>query len=77
MLLEKNYEMDNISFQQKLNRILLPKYRCRGSFPSDNVPTLDNDTFAIIKTQPSKMKGEHWINIANSCHKLYFADSLG
>ena len=27
--------------------------------------------------QPSNMQGEHWIMIANSCHKLYFADSLG
>ena len=23
------------------------------------------------------MQGEHWIMIANSCQKLYFADSLG
>ena len=48
-----------------------------GSFPSDYVPTLDNDTFAIINTQPSNMQGEHWIMIANSRQKLYFADSLG
>ena len=23
------------------------------------------------------MQGEHWMMIANSCHKLYFADSFG
>ena len=44
---------------------------------SDYVPTLDNDTFAIISTQPSKMQGEHSILIANFCQILYFADSLG
>ena len=45
--------------------------------PSDYVSTFDNGSFAIINTQPSKMQGEHWIMIANSRQKLYFADSLG
>ena len=45
--------------------------------PSDYVPTLPNDTFAIINTPPSNMQGEHWIMIANFRHELYFADSLG
>ena len=69
--------MDNVSLQQIINGVPLLKYRYRGSFPSDYVPTLDNDTFAIINTQPSNMEGEHWIMIANSGQKLYFADSLG
>ena len=69
--------MDNVSLHQIINRILLLKYRYRGSFPSDFVPTLDNDTFAIIKTQPSNMQSEHWIMIANSRQILFFADSLG
>ena len=51
----KTPEMDNFSLQQIINRIPLLKYRCRGSFPSDFVPALDNDTFAIIHTQPSKI----------------------
>ena len=66
-----------IFLQQILNRIPLLKYRYRGSFPSDYVPTLDNDTFAIINTQPSNMQGEHWIMFANSRQVMYFADSLG
>ena len=69
--------MDNVSLQQIINRITLLKCRYRDPFPSDYVPTLDNDTFAIINTQPSNMQGEHWIMIANSRQKLYFADSLG
>ena len=69
--------MDNVSLQQIINRIPLLKYRYRGSFPSDYVPFLDNDTSAIINTQPSNMQGEHWIMIANSRQKLYFAESLG
>ena len=69
--------MDNFALQQFINRIPLLKIRYLGSFPSDYVPTLDNDTFAIINTQPSNMQGEHWIMIANFRHKLYFADSLG
>ena len=60
-----------------INRIPPLKFRYRGSFPSDYVPTLDNDTFAIINTQPSNIQGEHWIMIANSRQKLYFEDSLG
>ena len=69
--------MDNLALQQIINRIPLLKFRYLGSFPSDYVPTLDNDTFAIINTQPSNMQIEHWIMIANFRHELYFADSLG
>ena len=69
--------MDDVSLQQIINRIPLLKYRYRGSFPSDYIPTLENDTFAIINTQPSNMQCEHWIMVANPCQKLYFADSLG
>ena len=76
-VVEKTSTIDNSSLQQIINRILLLKHRYRGSFPLDYIPTLDNDTFAIINTQPSHMQGEHWIMIANSRQKLYFADSLG
>ena len=69
--------MDNFALQQIINSIPLLKFRYLGSFPSDYVPTLDNATFAIINTQPSNMQGEHWIMIAKSRQKLYFADSLG
>ena len=68
--------MDNVSFQQKINRIPLLKYRYRGSFPSDYVPALDNETFATINTQPSNLQGEHWRMTANSPEIMYFADSL-
>ena len=57
--------MDNFTLQQIINRMPLLKFRYLGSFPSDYVPTLDNDTFALINTQPSNMQGEHWIMIAN------------
>ena len=77
VLLEKTSKIDSVSLQQIINRIPLLKYRYRSSFPSDYVPTLDKDTFAIINTQPSNMQGEHWIIIANFCQKWYFADSLG
>ena len=77
VLLEKTSKMYNVSLQQIINGISLLKYRYRGSFPSDFVPALDHDTFAIINTQPSNMQGEHWIKIANSCQKMCFADSLG
>ena len=69
--------MDNLALQQINNRNPLLKFRYLGSFPSDYVPTLDNDTFSFINTQPSNMQGEHWIMIANFRHELYFADSLG
>ena len=69
--------MDNFALPQVINRIPLLKLRYLGSFTSDYVPTLDNDTFAIINRQPSKMQGEHSIMIAKFQHELYFADSLG
>ena len=67
----------NVSLQQTFNGIPLRKSRYRGSFPSDNNPTPDKDTFAIVITQPSNIKGEHWIMIASSLQILFFADSLG
>ena len=69
--------MDNFALQQTFIRVPLLKFRYLGSFPSDYVPTLDNDTFAIINTQPTNMQGEHWIMIASFRHELFFADSLG
>ena len=68
---------DIFSLQQIFNRIPLLMYRYRGSFPSDYVPTLDNDTFDFINTQPSNMQGVHWIMIAKFCQVLSFADILG
>ena len=57
----------------RLNPFLNP-----GSFPPVYVPTLDNDIFAIINTQPIKMQmGEQWIMIANFRHEIKLADSLG
>ena len=69
--------MNNFALQQIINRIPLLKFGYLGSFPSDYVPTLDNDTFAIINTQSSIMQGDHWIMIANFRNELFSADSLG
>ena len=77
MLLEDTSKVDNGSHRQIINGIPLLKYWYHGSLPSDYVPTLDNDTFATINTQPSKMQGELWIMNANPCQILYFADPLG
>ena len=77
VLWERIFEMDDTSLKQIVNRIPLLKYRYMGSFPSDFVPNLLNDTFAIISTQPSNAPGEHWIMIAKFHHELFFAESLG
>ena len=69
--------MDNSALQQNVNRIPLFKFQYLSSFPSDYVPTFDNDTFATINTKPSSLRGEHWIMIANFRHKVWFADFLG
>ena len=76
-LVGKTSKMDNVSLRQIINRIPLLKFWYRGLFHSDYVPTLDNDTFAIINTQPSNMQGKQCIMIAKYRQKLYFADSLG
>ena len=77
MLLERTFEVNIVSLQQTINRIPLLRYWYRDSFPLDYVPTLDNETFASVNTQPSKMQGEHWNMIAKSRQILFFADSLG
>ena len=55
---KKCVKMNKFALQQIINRILLLKFRYFGSFPSDYVPTLGNDTFAIINTHPSNIQGE-------------------
>ena len=70
-------KMNIVSLRQIFNRIPLLKYRYRGLFPSNCVPILLNEAFAIINMQPSNMQSEHWIMNANSCHKLFFADFFG
>ena len=55
----KIFQMDNVSFQQMINQILLLKYRYLGYFPSDYVPILPTQTFAFKETQSIKMHGEH------------------
>ena len=77
VLWERIVEMDNTSLKQIVNQLPLLKYRYIGSLPSDFVPNLPNDTFAIINTQPSNTPGKHWIIIAMFQHELYFNDSLG
>ena len=63
-------KLDNFDRQQSINSIPLLKFRYLGSFLSDYVRTLDNDTFSSINTQPSNMQGEHCIMIANFRHEL-------
>ena len=75
VLLGKITKLKNVSHQQISNCIPLPKYV--GLFPSDYVTTLDNDTFAIVNTQLSKLQGAHSIIIAKCCQKMYFTDALG
>ena len=65
------------SLQQKLNSIPPLKYWYRGSFPPDHIPTLDNDTFANINTQPRNMQGDPWLLIADSCQVMCSATFLG
>ena len=42
---------------------MLLKYRYLGSFPSDYVPILPNETFSIVNTQTRNINGEHVIII--------------
>ena len=69
--------MDDIALRQIIDRFPLLWYRYLGSFPSDRVPNLPNDTFAIVNTEPSYMSGEHWVMIAKFKQQMYFADSFG
>ena len=68
--------MGNFSLQHIINRISLLKHRYFVSFPSDYVPTLDNDTFAIINTQVCNIQGEIGIMFAQCRNEMCLADSL-
>ena len=49
----KKIKMDNVSFQQIIDRIRLLKYRHPGSNASDYVPIFSNKTFASKKCNPA------------------------
>ena len=76
-LLGRISKTHKVSPQQIINRIPLRKYKYLGSFPSDYAQILPEETFVIINTPPTIMRGEHWIMIENSRQKMDFADSLG
>ena len=77
VFLERLFKTDIVSLKQIINRIPLLKYRYFGSSPSDYVPNLHNDLFAIINTQPSNRQDERWILIAKFWQEMYFADTFG
>ena len=68
--------MDNVSFQQVINRTALLKYQYLGSAPYDYVPILPKETFAIIETQPSFMQAEQGIMLANCCQSFVICKHL-
>ena len=76
-MLEKVFKMEKVALQQTISPIFLLEFRFLGLFPSFYVPAPSKETIAIVNTQPSKIQGENWILIANSCNNLFFADSLG
>ena len=76
-LLKRTSKNFIVALQQIINPIALVKYHDLGSFPSENIQTLPNETFANVIMQPNDMQGEHWIMKANCCHELFFADILG
>ena len=65
------FKRDSVFLKRIFNHILPFKNRYLGCNPSDDVPTLDNDTFASINTQPSNMQGELWIMIAKFRHEMF------
>ena len=68
---------DNFSFLQINERIPELRFKYMGSYPSDTVPQLTKYFFAIINSDPSDGRGEHWIMIARLDKSYFFADSLG
>ena len=69
--------MYSVSLKQIIERIPGLCYKYVGSFPCDKIPNLPNYSFAIINNQPSGFAGEHWIMVARTMDKFYYADSLG
>ena len=65
-----------LMFLSSKNIIPFLKFQYLDSFPPVYVPILPNETLASINKQPSNMKSEHWIKIADFCQKSYFADSF-
>ena len=55
--------MDNFSFLQMIEKVPEIRFKNMGSYPSDKVPQLTKDSFAIANSAPSNDRGVHWIMI--------------
>lgn len=48
-----------------------------GVYPSDKIPTLKNNEYAILNLDKSNESGSHWVSIAKKGNKTHFYDSFG
>lgn len=48
-----------------------------GVYPSDKIPTLKNNEYAILNLDKSNESGSHWTAIAKKANKTHFYDSFG
>lgn len=55
------------------------KHVFQGIFPSDKVPSILRKGLYIINTDPSFMKGRHWVALScmNNCSTVEYFDSYG
>lgn len=59
----------------KIGRRILLNYR--GSFPYDQLPTLEDGESAIINQDKAGEPGSHWMAVFMANNKLYGYDSFG
>lgn len=48
-----------------------------GVFPSDKIPKMKNNQYAIINLDKSDQSGSHWVSIVKSKNGIYIYDSFG
>lgn len=48
-----------------------------GVFPSDRIPKMQNNQYAIVNLDSSDQAGSHWVSIAKSNKGIHIYDSFG
>lgn len=63
-------------FLNKIGKAMFNR-RYKGTYPSDMIPQLNNDEYAILNLDDSTKSGSHWVAIAKQNNEVYIYDSFG
>lgn len=61
-----------------INKATFLKHKYLGSYSSNKIPVIEQNTFILVNTTPSTQKDSHWIFLGRRWSNIvFYGDSLG